>query len=219
MRLNKILGVLTVVGVLCPVQLMAAQVFIGNAGFESTTLADGLNVTLVPDWTGTGSTGAFNPAALSMPGGNTPEGNNMAYVNGGSLTQILGATLTANTTYTLTMDVIKRSEGVFQSASYLIELLAGSDVIAQDNNSLSVASGTFETSTLIYDALAGDSLLGSLLGIRISGDPQTSFDRVVLDASSSSSSVIPTPIPAALPLFASAFGLMGFAGWKRKKTS
>ncbi len=217
MKMNKVLGLSIIAAVLCPLESMAAQVFVENAGFESNLLADGGNVAAVTGWNITGSAGTFNPASGSMPGGNTPEGNNMAYINGGSLEQAVGAALSANTIYTLTMDVIKRSEGGFQSAPYLIELLAGSDVIAQDNNSLSVSSGGFNTSMLVYEALPGDSLLGSILSIRISGDPQTSFDQVVLDAASSSN-IIATPIPAALPLFVSALGLMGFTGWKRKKT-
>ncbi|MCB1759316.1 MAG: hypothetical protein KDI68_05970 [Gammaproteobacteria bacterium] len=216
MKLNKFLGMSILITALSPLESMAAQVFVGNAGFEAVVLSDGAWATgNVPDWTILGVAGTFNPDSGSMPGGSTPEGNNMVFVHGGSLTQTLGTTLTANTTYTLTMDVIKRSDTIYQSAPYLIELLAGNDVIAQDNNSLAIPSGTWQTSTLIYDALPGDLLLGSALGIRISGDAQTSFDRVVLDASP----VIPTPVPAALPLFASALGWMGFAGWKRKKAA
>ena len=222
MNQNRVTGVVVALALLCPLDSIAAQADIVNSGFEAISLPDpeGWSDT-APGWTVEGVAGSYNPSELSMPGagGVVPEGSNMAFVNAGSLFQTLSTRLTENSVYTLNVDVVKRLQPEFQSASYLIELLAGETVIAEDANSLSPASGTFETSTLFYNALSGDLLAGNFLGIRLSGfGAQTGFDNVSLDASSAPP-LVATPIPAAFPLFGSALGLLGFAGWKRKKNA
>lgn len=187
----------------------AGLITIQNAGFESNVFSDEGWGGVADGWIVTGNAGTFNPGPVSMPGGNAPEGSNMAFVAGGSLMQTLGSVLTENTTYTLTMDVIKRFQ--YTSSYYEIELLAGTVVIANDNTGLSLSPGTYATSTISYTVLAGDPLIGSQLGIRLVGDAQTNFDRVALSADAVSA----VPVPGAFFLLGA--GLISLAGLKTRK--
>jgi hypothetical protein len=65
-------------------------------------------------------------------------------------------------------------------------------------NALNLASGTYYLR--LFGVIAGNSNINSLL----------------TGLSGSVTAVAATPIPAALPLFASAMGLFGFMGWRRK---
>ena len=175
-----------------------------------------------------------NPMATNFPAG-APEGNNVAllYQNGpdGSseygIGQQLSATLTANTHYVLTVEVGNIDSGQssvpFFNAlgffnlegfpGYRVDLLAGGQVLASDNNSLNgtIAEGEFELSTVVFTSGAAHAQLGQNLEIRLFslnlGDPinhpgasgvEVDFDDVQLDASA-----IPVPAGAfliAIPL-------------------
>jgi hypothetical protein len=50
---------------------------------------------------------------------------------------------------------------------YEVQLRAGGALLAQDNNTLAVAAGIFEASTVVFSALATDPNLGSSLEIRL----------------------------------------------------
>ena len=74
-------------------------------------------------------------------------------------------------------------------SDYLIELLAGSSVLAEDNNTLLPDEGEFLQSTVTFFAEASDSRLGELLMVRFRADGvQVNFDDVRLSAT-----VIPEP--------------------------
>lgn len=127
------------------------------------------------------ATGAFNPSVNNYPAG-VPEGNNVGYgflveapgSGEAGLSQILDARLAANTRYTLSVEVGNPTgddpvPGISFPGfpGYRIELLAGGQVLAADNNSLSIAEGTFSTSTVTYVSSATNSLLGQPLEIRL----------------------------------------------------
>jgi hypothetical protein len=129
---------------------------------------------------------------LSDPGtfpGGIPEGNNIAdggYIptyEGGPLRvgdgrvgifQTLDTVLAPNTQYTLKVEVGNPQSvtvaGFFYPLDgfpgYRVELLAGDQILAVDNNTLAPADGTFATSTVTYTSSANDSNLGKNLGIR-----------------------------------------------------
>ena len=109
------------------------------------------------------------------------------------LTQTLTDELTANTRYTLQVDVGNPVTNpglpidLTGFPGYRVELLAGEQAIAADNNSLSIAEGAFGVSTVTYTASAKDPLLGEQLGIHLinlNAAPGVSvdFDNVRLTA-------------------------------------
>jgi hapalindole H/12-epi-hapalindole U/12-epi-fischerindole U synthase len=172
------------------------------------------------------SIGAINPTGSTLYPGGAPEGRNAGVVflmdnaNNQSqfagiesgLVQTLAATLQTNTRYTLTVEVgnMANDSATTNNAfnftgfpGYRIDLLAGGQVLASDNNTLLPAEGTFLTSQVELSIGASHVLAGQALGIRLvnlNAAPgiEVNFDNVRLDATA-----IPEPAAAA-GLFGSA---------------
>ncbi|MCG8455780.1 MAG: LamG domain-containing protein [Holophagales bacterium] len=164
---------------------LAAPIPIDNFSFEDDALPDGGVTSTVTGWSSTagGGDGAFDATAAEYPGG-VPHGENVGYVNGPGnfLFQQLPAVLAPNTTYTLTVRVGRKMGSAF--AGYRIQLLAGSEVLAEDDSTLSPAEGQFLTSTVVYKAVPGQAFLGDPLAIQLlAPGVQANFDLVQLDAS------------------------------------
>jgi hypothetical protein len=140
-----------------------------NAGFEDPVLADG-GWGGAPGWTWVGSAGSWNPSANEY-GGNAPEGDNVGWVgldnqNGAHLAQILTETLASDTTYELTVEVGRNT--IYDWPGYKVQLLAGGTILAEDDNSLTIAEDTFEASTVMYDSTGVETgLVGQNLEIRL----------------------------------------------------
>ncbi len=94
------------------------------------------------------------------------------------LVQTLNDVLEANSSYALQVEVGNIASGRALNGQdfllagfpgYRVELLAGSTVIASDNNSLagSIPEGQFRTSTVNFQVGASHALLGQALGIRL----------------------------------------------------
>ncbi len=148
--------------------------------------------------------GVFNPipAAFNTP---PPEGKNVAIFDSGylppgsgsfGLSQTLTNSLTANTNYTLKASVGNTQTFhvpgvVFNNhdgfPGYQVQLLAGGNVIASDNNTINPADGFYGTSVVSYTASANDPNLGKPLQIRlidlnINPGRQITIDNVTLTA-------------------------------------
>lgn len=169
---------------------------IQNAGFEDPTQEDfTFTVEPPPGWAvydpndiipevttdDSSATGVFNPSLNNYPGG-VPEGNNVGYsflVNPpgsgeAGLSQVLDTLLAPNTRYTLSVAVGNPTgddpvPGIsFPGFSgYRVELLAGGQVLAVDDNSLNIPEGKFKTSKVTYTSSATDTLVGQPLEIRL----------------------------------------------------
>lgn len=168
-----------------------------------------------------GAPGVFT----NIPNG-APQGQRVGiafnFASGGGLgeygfQQTLAATLAANTRYTLEVDVINIASGTARSGdffdlsgfpAYRIELLAGNEVIAADDNSLagSLAEGGVGTSTLVFTSATNPVALGQNLRIRLinlnvpdasalAADLEVDFDNVRLDA-------VSVPLPPMVPALA-----------------
>ncbi|MCL1469406.1 hypothetical protein [Argonema antarcticum] len=187
---------------------------VANAGFEDVSVEDGTFISFnVPGWqlydpnnlltiNPDSSYSTLNPNQVSYPG-EAPEGNNVldTFIENppGSgpvgLSQTLNRVLTADTTYSLAVNVGNALADEFSEPGfpgYAVQLLAGSKVIAQDNyfppaDPLFGAAdeGVFTTSTVTYSALANDANLGQPLSIRLinkvaAPGKEVNFDNVRL---------------------------------------
>ncbi|MGK7903140.1 MAG: calcium-binding protein [Hormoscilla sp.] len=160
---------------------------------------------LVPDviTSSNSEVGTFNADTIAYPT-EAPEGENVGYTfileEPGSgvlgLSQTLGAVLEPNTEYSLQVQVgnagntVPGDEVVFDLAGfpgYRVELLAGEEVLAVDDNSLTIEEGTFATSTVTFTTATDNPLLGENLSIRLINLLEDSaiavdFDEVQLTA-------------------------------------
>ncbi|MFO0939209.1 MAG: hypothetical protein U0930_00435 [Pirellulales bacterium] len=157
--------------------------------------------------------GTLSPTAPMFFSSGAPDGNRVAiafnfFGSGGlgeyGLRQSLTSTLQANTTYTLQVEIGNIASGSSTNGTpfnldgfpgYRIDLLAGTQVIASDNNSLSgsISNGMFATSTMQFTTNSNPSGLGQALGIRLvnlnqvdplipNSDLEVDFDNVRLSA-------------------------------------
>lgn len=160
-----------------------------------------------------GSPGVF----ANFPAG-SPEGERVAIAfnfagSGGQgeygLVQTLAETLQPNMTYTLQVEIGNIASATAMNneffpldgfPGYRVDLLAGGEILAQDDNSLlgSIEDGEFATSTVQIEIGAEHPQLGEALGIRLvnlnqidpafpESDIEVDFDFVRLDASTFSS--------------------------------
>lgn len=189
----------------------AASINIVNPGFEAIRLQKGgVAEKRVPGWQlydpsrlidgkDISSYATFNPLPVFYPNG-VSQGNNGAGIfivkppGSGvvALTQKLRAVLRRNTTYTLKVDIgnIAPSpdfRGIAGFPGYAVQLLAGGNIIAQDNDTVKPAEGAWLTSTVTYTTQANDRHLGKQLEIRLVNPllregEDTNFDHVRLDA-------------------------------------
>ncbi len=161
--LKKILigtaGAVFVTGFAVQEKAVAVGITVLNSGFESPAAPyhpdNGLyySVNDISSWqiSQGGSAGVFNPGAsqasrgvISQP---VPDGAQIAYNNGGTISQQLSTNLAPNTTYTLSLYVGRRNDISFPG--YNVELLAGGTVLAS-NNSVTPNSGTFAPISFTY---------------------------------------------------------------------
>jgi hypothetical protein len=188
--------------------------------------------------------GVLNPTGTTFFIDPTPQGRNVALVyleqRAGTvlagdpvgLAQTLtGNVLNLNTRYTLTAVVGNIASGTGLGAyagfgfadlsgfpGYRIELLAGGQVVAADDNSLAIGEGRFATSTVELTVGQSHALAGQVLGIRLinlnaTGNlveraREVDFDSVAL---------IATPVPE-LPqgaLYLAGLALVGAIAFKR----
>jgi hypothetical protein len=208
-------------------QVKAALLTVANNSFEAPIITGSPGFNFVSsgstsnNWTFTGGTqqGFANPTIGHNSGnswygpspspGIIPNGNQVAWSNGGTISQTLSATLQANTVYTLGAFVGNRLGLNFPG--YNIELYAGGNFLAS-NSGVPPTDGSFGYVTVDYTS--GISVTpGQQLEIRLNSlsgfQGQTNFDNITLDAAS-----IPEP-SAILGLLG--FGLLGIASKLRQK--
>ena len=132
------------------------------------------------------------------------DGVQNAWLNAGTLSQTVGVTAVPGITYILRVDLGERPDSVPTVSKMFLSV--GGNLIQGTGPTL--VSGQWATYTAVYTALAADA--GSAISIVLGQSAfQAEFDNVRLDA---------TPLPAALPLFATGLGMIGLVGWRRKRS-
>jgi PEP-CTERM motif len=222
----------------------AETIAITNPGFESDVLscAAGANCSTddtITAWTGatadplgfgdpggvnaTGSFGVFKPSAVQYPSG-IPGGVNIAYLfgttYGTSISQVLGTTLSADDTYTLTVSIGRRADNNGGCNGFNAALEAGGVVLnslvnAGDASCNSLTGGDFTQFALTYSSGDSPAQSGDPLEIVLSGNGSGSsietaeidFDNVALSDTLIPGS--PAPEPASMALLGS--GLLALA--------
>jgi hypothetical protein len=173
------------------------QIPIVNHGFEDQFVPnDDFIRGALTGWSVAGDSGVFNPSTFSLPD-QPPEGMNVAFIggtfNGGPISQTLSTVLMVGS-YELRIAVGDRLDTGF--AGYLIELLAGGAVLAQDSNSMTPGNGMFITSSMTFTALESDVNLGQALEIRISAPNNGSGIQTLFDDVRLTLNAPPDPLPA-----------------------
>lgn len=211
---------LSIISCLLTMGAQSATVTINNPSFESQTIANGTfnggQASGPTNWAvyNSGATnnmryfGVWNPTGTTTFMNGAPDGvnvgvvylENLSNLAEAGLQQTLGATLQLSTEYKLMVDVGNFTNATFDSdgfPGYRVEILAGSTLIASDNNTLSPTEGFFETSTVSFTTGSSHANAGEALTIRLVNlngpGTEVNFDDVRLDAT-------PTPEPSALAL-------------------
>lgn len=196
----------------------AASVFVANHSFEAQVLGDGQyqNGSAPTGWSSgyAEPSGPVNPLANEF-NGPVPDGQNVMfsatgydgqpYYQGNVVQQVLDG-LTANTRYTLMVDVGRSTQ--VDLADFAVQLVGGDGLgsVFASGSFLNdeIAAGDFRTLTLTFDAVAP---ISGPLGIRLrtfhnpaQGQSQrvAFFDNVRLDASPLAAAAVPEPSSWAL---------------------
>ena len=152
----------------------------------------------IPGWTITGSGGVWMPSNLNLP---AYDGNVLAWSNGGSFFQSVGAT-TAGAMYTLTVEIMHRTDAPMLGTAQLT--FNGVPVAMATGND--GGSGTWNKFTATYTA-SGVGTLGILLSANgVQGD----WDDVHLS--------VPEHSNLAMLLGFGIFNLAAVFGFRRKLT-
>jgi hypothetical protein len=180
-----------------------------NYSFESPTLAQGAwTNNVVPGWTLSGGSG--NYGGVWYPWFTVPDGNQVAWLDQGTLSQQLSNTIQAYHTYTLDVMVTRNNS----SPTYTIQLVAhdgSGDHVLDTISGIATSNRVFQNVHLSYDNV--NAYTGSYLKVvLISSALESAFDNVYLTETAN-----PVPIPAAYLLLGS--GLLGVAVLRLKRKS
>lgn len=198
---KSILTILVAGGCCASVPAFANLLTIVNPSFETpatTTYTYGIaGANPIPGWTisGAGAAGVQNAATYGVTGtppdglqfgfmNNQPQNNSLAPST--AVSQTLGDTLQASTTYTLSIDVGGRTDGLNPGTGYSISLYAGSSQIASVTPA-TPPTGSWMALTASYTSPISVTP-GQFLQIDISMptnavNQQLDFDNVTLNAS------------------------------------
>ena len=201
-----------------PAAVHAAALVVTNPSFETPNIANGTfsgNSTTGPagwGWstynTGPASANRFfglwdatgTPSYVAIPHGQQV---GVVFLDDAlnleaGLRQTLSDTLQLMTEYTLSVGVGNFSPpGMWNFTGfpgYRVELLAGSTVLAMDNNTLTPGEGIFQTSTVTFATGASHPNAGQALSLRLVSlngpGVEVNFDSVTLDAVAAGSDVM-----------------------------
>lgn len=179
---------------LCATSLAALPITVDNAGFENPAVGDGALGAPPAAWTtfNGAMVNTLNPSATFDLTTEAPEGLNVVLVNSSNsvdgVSQTLASTFLADAGYALTVKVAN-TKVTTGFPGYQVQLVVNGTVIAEDDNSQTLAEDAVVTSTVNYTYNAGlhAALVGQPLEIRllskgIASSQEVAFDDVQLTA-------------------------------------
>jgi hypothetical protein len=174
--------------------------------------------TAIADWTivGIGTAGVWNPSLTPAAGLTAPNGKQVAYIDGNygtAIRQTVGTGLTANTLYTLSVDVAKRADRNNGSlVLYEIALFVGHLGFASVSSKTPLTS---DWTTLTASASTGTILYPGSLEINIfNATGELEFDNVKLTATP-----VPEPSTTGIVASVSVFGVAIFRRFRANQRS
>lgn len=194
---------------------LAAPIFVANSSFETLPVGGlpnggcGANCLWsdassgIPGWNVGSQSGLFQPGSAF---GNTayfnfvPDGITVAWVDQGSITQTTAATVQLGVTYSLLVEVGRRTDLLGVGSIHLV--IGGSTLILGTGSTPAV--GGWSTYTATYTGLAGD--VGKSIGIALNAGTQGDYDNVRLNNN--------IPEPATWTLIGA--GVLALAARKRR---
>ncbi len=214
-RIWCIIGILSMV-LLAQGVAWGTSIAVLNPSFELQVLSPPVgnstdyNYSIV-DWNVTGVSGTWYPAVPATGSTyffnvNPPNGNQVAYSNGGTIFQTLSTPLVANAIYSLNVYLGHRNDIGFPG--YTVALYAGANLLASDSSIVPPVGG-WQEDTVTFHSTGSTPGIGQDLVILL-GSPgaQVDFDKVSLSVST-----VPMP-PSALLL---ATGLIPLVWVRRQK--
>jgi hypothetical protein len=151
-----------------------------NGSFEAP-ITGSWTVTAPTDWTLGGSGGVWQPLLYPAAGLGPADGQQIGYLNGGTMSQDLGVILQPNTTYNLSIEVAGRADGYNPGTGYSVSLYAGSPSGTLLTSVTPVTpTSTWTTLTASYSSAIVPS--GDLFVVISSPATQFDFDNVVVSA-------------------------------------
>lgn len=181
-RLIKILALLLLTCSLCERVAAQTAIPVQNASFEQNAPAGSWSSGSIPGWAVMGSAGLLAIPSL-LP--STCDGSStVAWSNGGTISQDLGAPFKANTTYTFKVCIVRRSDGL--QSTYSLSL--GGCSVSGAMNAVPVGTSTIATLTCPIGATPPSGTLVPAFGC---SGTQCDFDSVSLTSVSNSAPLQP----------------------------
>jgi PEP-CTERM motif len=189
----------------------AGPITINNSSFETPFTGPATNCGgacsydsgSISGWNTSGQTGQWITGGFNG-NPNAFDGNVVAYTNGGSIWQNVGAAV-AGVTYDLGAEVLDRTD---LPEAGVVQLWIGGVLVATAS-AVDAGDGTWNLETLQYTATAGQN--GETLTIMLSSDgSQGDFDDITLNAS--------TPEPSSLLLLGTGLFGLAFVAFRKTKS-
>jgi hypothetical protein len=167
-------GILLLFLLICASSLPAQTV--ANSSFETAPVPVGTwNSGVIPGWKLTGNGGLWQPGGTLCP---VADGPTIAWLNVGTLSQDFGVAPRINTTYTFTIPICHRTDGL--TGTYEVQVTdAGASWCSTSGDSATLPAGVF-TPVVLNCPVGASQPIGNL-GIRIIGlSGQIDFDNITL---------------------------------------